>query len=262
MKHWNSSLNASIFVEIARFFECRPKRTVFSLHSLPFKMKDQILSDIRAAIKDIDRKNIELPSVPYVWKLEGLGTEEKTERFRNSTATVQGELIECANRAEMLERIREIFRELKVDSYGITDHPFLEGIISELDGYRAVSKYEGVSMETGNVPELANLDAAIHAAEYLLADTGSCVIAAQENFERLLCYLPPLCIVLADKSILAEHLPEVWPSIINRLNGTAPDSLKSGEFVIVSGPSRTADIEKILILGVHGPKRLIVLLTP
>jgi L-lactate dehydrogenase complex protein LldG len=34
----------------------------------------------------------------------------------------------------------------------------------------------------------------------------------------------------------------------------------SGEFVIVTGPSRTSDIEKTLILGVHGPKRLIALL--
>ena len=36
--------------------------------------------------------------------------------------------------------------------------------------------------------------------------------------------------------------------------------IERGEFVFITGPSRTADIEKILILGVHGPKRLVVLL--
>ncbi|MGL6194698.1 MAG: LUD domain-containing protein, partial [Thermoguttaceae bacterium] len=38
------------------------------------------------------------------------------------------------------------------------------------------------------------------------------------------------------------------------------DAQTTGEFLIMTGPSRTADIEKVLILGVHGPKRLIVFL--
>jgi L-lactate dehydrogenase complex protein LldG len=53
-----------------------------------------------------------------------------------------------------------------------------------------------------------------------------------------------------------EHLPAAWETIAPRI---ADPGLR-GEFVIITGPSRTADIEKILILGVHGPKRVVVLL--
>ncbi len=55
---------------------------------------------------------------------------------------------------------------------------------------------------------------------------------------------------------LVEHLPAAWQSIARQC---AQRDL-SGEFVIVTGPSRTSDIEKTLILGVHGPKRLVVML--
>ena len=68
--------------------------------------------------------------------------------------------------------------------------------------------------------------------------------------------MPPACVVVARVDQLAEHLPAAWAAIAAR----AADPALRGEFVIVTGPSRTSDIEKILILGVHGPKRLVVLL--
>jgi L-lactate dehydrogenase complex protein LldG len=71
-----------------------------------------------------------------------------------------------------------------------------------------------------------------------------------------MCYLPPVCIVIAKTSQLVEHMPAAWEKIAPRV----ADPQLRGEFVFITGPSRTADIEKILILGVHGPKRLVVLL--
>jgi L-lactate dehydrogenase complex protein LldG len=100
------------------------------------------------------------------------------------------------------------------------------------------------------------LSVSVIAADVLLADTGSCVIDCGTPQDRLLCYLPPACVVVGRADQLAEHLPAAWDTIAPRV--AEPD--RRGEFVIVTGPSRTADIEKILILGVHGPKRLVVLL--
>ena len=90
----------------------------------------------------------------------------------------------------------------------------------------------------------------------LLADTGTCMVACATAHHRLMCYLPPVCIVVAKTEQLVEHMPAAWEQIAPQV----ADPELRGEFVFVTGPSRTADIEKILILGVHGPKRLVVLL--
>jgi L-lactate dehydrogenase complex protein LldG len=100
------------------------------------------------------------------------------------------------------------------------------------------------------------LSASVIVADALLADTGSCLIDCGTAEDRLLCYLPPACVVIGRLDQLVEHLPAAWPAIAPRVAEPA----RRGEFVIVTGPSRTADIEKILILGVHGPKRLVVML--
>ena len=103
---------------------------------------------------------------------------------------------------------------------------------------------------------IAELSASVIESDVLMADTGSCMIACPTAEDRLLCYLPPACVVIAKVDQLAEHLPAAWATIAPRV----ADPTSRGEFVIVTGPSRTADIEKILILGVHGPKRLVVML--
>jgi L-lactate dehydrogenase complex protein LldG len=103
---------------------------------------------------------------------------------------------------------------------------------------------------------MAGLSAGLIEADYLLADTGTAMVACGRPEERLLCYLPPACIVAATVDRLVEHMPAAWPEIARRV----ADPQLRGEFVLITGPSRTTDIEKILILGVHGPKRIVVLL--
>ena len=96
--------------------------------------------------------------------------------------------------------------------------------------------------------DIAKLPVGLVTADALLADTGTCMIACPTTHQRLMCYLPPACVVIGRLAQLAEHLPAAWADIAGRCR----DGESRGEFVLVTGPSRTADIEKILILGGTG----------
>ncbi len=86
-------------------------------------------------------------------------------------------------------------------------------------------------------------------AESLVGETGSAVVLVTTRGARLLPYLPPACIIVARLPALREHLDA------RALTG---DPSSRGERVIITGPSRTADIEKTIVLGAHGPASLTV----
>jgi len=101
------------------------------------------------------------------------------------------------------------------------------------------------------INRLEQADCAVIAAESLIADTGSAVVRVATYEDRLLPYLPPACIIVARAPGLRSSLDEAALH--------AGDD-ERGERVIVTGPSRTADIEKTVVLGAHGPGSLTVII--
>ncbi len=98
-------------------------------------------------------------------------------------------------------------------------------------------------------------DAAISVSSALcgVAETGTVVHQVGERRGRLLPVLPPAHIMLlSEKDLLMNHA-EFFSSVHPGQNGSA--------ITLITGPSRTADIEKTLVLGVHGPHRWYVVLT-
>ncbi len=191
------------------------------------------------------------PQVPEVWPRERPTPATMAERFAKELAAVQGEVIRCVSIDDAKRRLDELIEQAVWTSLGGMDRPIVREVTAELRPglvHWAASDWQPRRM--------AELSVSVITADVLLADTGSCVIDCGTPQDRLLCYLPPACVVIARVDQLAEHLPAAWGTIGPRV--AEPD--RRGEFVIVTGPSRTADIEKILILGVHGPKRLVVLL--
>lgn len=211
--------------------------------------REAILSRIRTALAQ--DPPLEPPPVPDVWPWRNPSPAEMAQRFAEALQAVHGEVIRAASMDEARRRLGELMEHEGWDRLGAMDRPLCRDLAQGADPERIAW-----AQSDWTAPGMADLPAALVEADFLLADTGTAMIACGRAEERLLCYLPPACIVAATMDRLVEHLPAAWPEIAPRV----ADPQVRGEFVFITGPSRTTDIEKILILGVHGPKRLIVLL--
>ncbi len=211
--------------------------------------RDNILGRIRTALKD--DPPLERPPVPEVWPRENPPTEQMVDRFAQELDALAGEFHRCASMDDARAKLGELLSQLHQTTIGAIDHPLTRELAAELPAERIDWGASGA-----DVPSMAQWAASVVPADCLLADTGTCMVACATTYERLMCYLTPVCIVIAQTDRLFEHLPAAWEELADRI---ADPDLR-GEYVFISGPSRTADIEKILILGVHGPKRLVVLL--
>jgi L-lactate utilization protein LutC len=115
----------------------------------------------------------------------------------------------------------------------------------------------GVRSGIGSLEELraacASADVGITSADWALADTGTLVMIAGKAEGRLVSLLPPSHIAVVPVERLLTGLDELFMREARPADGTS-------SMVLVTGPSRTADIEQILVRGVHGPGAIRVVL--
>jgi L-lactate dehydrogenase complex protein LldG len=87
--------------------------------------------------------------------------------------------------------------------------------------------------------------------DWAMAETGSLVQCATEVDKRLVSTLPPMHIALLPTAAVLPDLAAVIDHI---------DARDSAYLSFITGPSRTADIERVLTIGAHGPERLVIIL--
>jgi len=92
----------------------------------------------------------------------------------------------------------------------------------------------------------------ITGADYALADTGSLVLFSSPEEARLISLLPPAHLALVPAGRLLTGLDELFRLV-------PLPAQRSSAMVLITGPSRTADIEQILVRGVHGPGEIHVI---
>lgn len=102
--------------------------------------------------------------------------------------------------------------------------------------------------------EQFDLDAGITDVHAALAETGTLICCSDAGHSRGLSLLPPVHVALVRGSDILPDMLDYW----QRTRGMAIAGLPSSQ-AFITGPSKTADIEGILITGVHGPGEVVVL---
>jgi len=104
--------------------------------------------------------------------------------------------------------------------------------------------------------DLPDADAGITVCDALVAQTGSVLLTARSAGGRALSVLPPHHVVIATANQLVPDLPAAYDALRRRYEADGWPSFVT----LITGPSRTGDIERILVLGAHGPRKLTVML--
>jgi L-lactate dehydrogenase complex protein LldG len=102
---------------------------------------------------------------------------------------------------------------------------------------------------------LSGVELSITGVEYLIADTGTLVTLASPRASRQMSLLPTVHLTLATTDQIYPNMAELFRHIQELHDNDLPGSA----LTLITGPSRTADIEKTLIKGVHGPMRLLAI---
>ncbi len=156
--------------------------------------------------------------------------------FKESLELINGHCYVSDNERECVEMVKSHLDENGVRDKTILSHSILSSPFSNLHN---------------NDIDLSEIAAGITSCELLSAQTGTVLLTAKE--ERRLIALSPIHIVIARRSQLRATLDECVKELVQKYNDNLPSQL-----TLITGPSRTADIEKTLILGAHGPKKLAV----
>jgi L-lactate dehydrogenase complex protein LldG len=201
--------------------------------------KERVLKNIRKALiqpTDVPFPNLDTTSSVYQAPADSLDVI-----FAEAFTRIQGNFVYCEHEDDFITQLNSLaeknnWQNIYTWEYNLQD-------LFQKHGFKR--------LRVGNVLDKA--DAGITSCECLVARTGSILLTSKKESGRALPIFPPVHIVMAYNNQLCYDLKEALQKVTEKYNGNLPSMIS-----IATGPSRTADIEKTLVLGAHGPKEVYV----
>lgn len=205
--------------------------------------RERMLTRIRSALKVPAPRHRSAPSEAPIF----VPVSDALERFQRECSSNSTELILVPDARGAADALRVVLGSIASGEIYIQDAPFLRRMLEGLQQERAIRwSNEGPPSESSQ--------AAITSAVYLVAATGSILITSSAA-GRGASVVAPNHIIVASEAQLEPDLA----AALKRAKECQLTTRNSALFLI-TGSSRTADIEKILVLGAHGPRRVVVIL--
>jgi L-lactate dehydrogenase complex protein LldG len=202
--------------------------------------KENILKKIRKALSQ---------STPLPFpKSEGTESvylplqQEPEVEFAEQFTKLQGRFIFCINQQELAFQLNSLIQKQDWNKvYCIED--------------KLIGSFSGPLTDRLVKTDLAGCDVSITGCEYLVARTGSIVMSAAQQSGRNTSVYAPVHICIAYTKQLVYDVKDALQGIKEKYADKIPSLI-----TFATGPSRTADIEKTLVVGVHGPKEVYLFL--
>lgn len=207
----------------------------------------RVLSAITLALADGAGRALSEPA-PMALATAGADRPALARAFSAELAALGGMATVVRDRADCASVLTRYLQERNVKHLAVQSTPRALNLGSLLHAFDVAPARERSKLELESV-ECGLLD-----GQALLADTGSAIVVLDSAEDRVLPYLPRTCVIVSDMSALHATLTD---DALAGMNDAARTGAR-GEALIITGPSRSADIEKTLVLGAHGPEAVAV----
>ena len=215
------------------------------------------------------------PVEPYSALTEGLSKIEEQARIaRERIGRERPELLEqlaetaglrgwnvqrCEGAEEALDYVASLVRSLGVTSVARSEQAVFDTVpvdaaVAGAGGLCWPAVYDGPASRTEVRQRLAESGMGITGADYAIAETGSVVVAPRQGLSRLVSVVPPVHVAIVRPSDVVGTLDDLFA--LRRLEYARNGGDMGSYLNFITGPSRTADIEQTIVVGVHGPREV------
>ncbi len=202
--------------------------------------KENILKRIREALAH--ETPMPFPQSEKNQSLYPAAPQEPEIEFAEQFTQLQGKFIYCINRQELAFQFGSLAKKQDWAPIFCADEKLINLLGESLT-------------ERLTQTDLAECSVAVTGCEYLVARTGSILLSSAQAQGRTASVYAPIHICIAFMDQLVYDIKDAFQAAREKY-GTAYPSL----LTLATGPSRTADIEKTLVVGVHGPKEVYLFL--
>jgi len=201
--------------------------------------REKVLKKVRNAL--IYKTDNPFPKVDFDSPVYRPMNDTPDVNFAQEFTKVGGVFIYCDNKNEVASTLSALYTECGWHNIYCAEPEF-----------QFMLTQAGVPFDSDE-ESIQNLKVGITGCEFLIARLGS-IMVSSKNSRRLNAY-PEVHVVIAYVSQLVDDLKDAFDAVQTKYSGKLPSMLS-----VITGPSRTADIEKTLVMGAHGPRELFVIL--